>query len=86
MESVTNGNSVAQQLCDAFEVCRQDKQMKTIDTFIIEDDLMKCDIEKPLWIFTVFWLIHRNFLIVVRDPTIQKLQILQKIVSLLIFC
>lgn len=81
MQCKKDGNSIAQQLCDAFEVCRQDKQMKTIDTFVIIEDDIKYDIRKPLWIYTVFWLIHRNFLIVTRDPTIQKLQIVQKVVS-----
>lgn len=78
--STKSDKSVAQQLCDAFEICRRDREIKAIDTFIIEDDI-KSDIQKPLWIYTVFWLIHRNFLIVMRDPTIQKLQIVQKIVS-----
>lgn len=80
-----DGNSIAQQLCNAFEVCRQDKQMKAIDTFIIIEDDIKYDIRKPLWIYTVFLLIHRNFLIVTRDPTIQKLQIVQKIVSVCVY-
>lgn len=78
-----DGDSVAQQLCNAFEVCRQDKQMKAIDTFVIIEDDVMYDVRKPLWIYTVFLLIHRNFLIVARDPTIQKLQIVQKIVSVL---
>lgn len=80
-----DGDSIAQQLCDAFEVCRQDKQMKTIDTFVIIEDDIEYDIRKPLWIYTVFWLIQRNFSIVTRDPTIQKLQIVQKIVSVIFF-
>lgn len=79
--SERDGHSIAQQLCNAFEECRQDKQMKAIDTFVIIEDDIKYDIRKPLWIYTVFLLIHRNFLIVTRDPTIQKLQIVQKIVS-----
>lgn len=75
-----DGTSIAQQLSNAFEECRQDKQMKAIDTFVIIDDDMENDVRKPLWIYTVFLLIYRNLLIVARDPTIQKLQILQKIV------
>lgn len=80
-----DGNSIAQQLCNAFEVCRQDKEMKAIDTFVIIEDDIKYDVRKPLWIYTVFLLIHRNLLIVTRDPTIQKLQIVQKIVSVFTF-
>lgn len=41
----------------------------------------KVSIEKPLWIVTVYWLIRRNLMVVTRDPTIQKLRILQKMVS-----
>lgn len=37
-------------------------------------------IKKPFWLFTMFWLIRRNFLVVARDPTIQKLRIFQKMV------
>lgn len=44
-----------------------------------EDKLHK--IQKPHWIFTILWLIYRNLLIVVRDPTVQKLRIVQKIVN-----
>lgn len=72
--------SVAAQLCDTFERGRQNKQMKTIETFVIEEDI-RYDIKKPPWIYTVFWLFHRNLLIVTRDSTIHRLQILQKIVS-----
>lgn len=41
---------------------------------------MHSDFRKPYWILTIYWLIHRNFLIVVRDPSVQMLRIVQKIV------
>ncbi|XP_058444348.1 protein scarlet [Malaya genurostris] len=34
---------------------------------------------KPFWVLTTFWLTYRAFLVVVRDPTIQWLRLLQKI-------
>lgn len=36
--------------------------------------------QKPIWLLTVYWLVHRNFLGVLRDPTIQTLRVVQKLV------
>lgn len=76
-------NNVAHQLCDAFEASRRadDSTGSIPNGFVVEDDERKYEIQKPLWILTVYWLIYRNLLIVVRDPSIQKIRILQKIVS-----
>lgn len=40
------------------------------------------EFQKPLWLLTVYWLIYRNFLSVLRDPSVQTLRIVQKLVSL----
>lgn len=71
--------SAAQKLCDAFEETRTDRNV-TITNFTMEEE-DSVVIKKPFWLFTIFWLIHRNFLVVRRDPTIQKLRIVQKMVS-----
>lgn len=76
-------NNVAHQLCDAFEATRKDQATEQLNGFIIEEDNKQYEVKKPLWIFTVYWLIYRNLLIVARDPSIQKLRILQKIVRFL---
>lgn len=72
--------SAAQKLCDAFDETRKDRDV-TITNFTMEEEDCVV-IKKPFWLFTIFWLIHRNFLVVRRDPTIQKLRILQKMVSI----
>ena len=77
-------NNVAHQLCDAFEASRKDQVNERTNGFVIDEDVKKYEIQKPLWIFTVYWLIYRNLLIVARDPSIQKLRILQKIVSVFV--
>lgn len=77
-------NNVAQRLCDAFEASRADQSTQTAHNFAIEED-KQGEIQKPLWIFTIYWLIYRNMLIVARDPSIQKIRIVQKIVSESIF-
>lgn len=71
--------SAAQKLCDAFEETRTDRNV-TITNFTMEEE-DSVVIKKPFWLFTIFWLIQRNFLVVRRDPTIQKLRIVQKMVS-----
>lgn len=71
--------SAATKLCDAFEQTREYRDIE-ITNFTMEEDESQV-IAKPFWLFTVFWLIRRNFLVVSRDPTIQKLRIFQKIVS-----
>lgn len=66
-------------MCDAFEETRKREEIKITNFTMDADD--KVSIEKPLWIVTVYWLIRRNLMVVTRDPTIQKLRILQKMVS-----
>lgn len=73
-------NNVAHRLCDAFNASRTEQLARTANNFVIEED-KKVEIQKPLWIFTIYWLINRNLLIVARDPSIQKIRIVQKIVS-----
>lgn len=53
-------NNVARQLCDAFEACRNDQVNERTNGLIIDEDTKKYEIQKPLWIFTVYWLIYRN--------------------------
>ncbi|XP_031636507.1 protein scarlet [Contarinia nasturtii] len=71
-------NNVAHQLCDAFEATRQDHTCEISNDFAIEEE-RKYDVQKPLWIITVYWLIYRNLLIVARDPHIQKIRIVKAI-------
>lgn len=73
-------NNVAHQLCNAFDASRKNELSQITNNLVIENDKQH-EIQKPLWIFTVYWLIYRNLLIVARDPTIQKLRIVQKIVK-----
>lgn len=79
-----DGNSIASQLCNAFEAsCRKRAPLKTsatTTTAAIEED-RKYDRKKPFWICTVFWMLQRNWLIAKRDPSIQNLRIIQKFVS-----
>lgn len=49
-----------------------------IEQFKEDDDVF----QKPYWYFTMYWLCYRNFLTVIRDPSVQTLRIIQKIVSL----
>jgi ATP-binding cassette, subfamily G (WHITE), eye pigment precursor transporter len=37
--------------------------------------------KKPFWITTTFWLTYRALLQVFRDPTVQVLRVVQKVVS-----
>lgn len=76
--------SVAHKLCDAFEASRFNQLVEIENNFTIDEEVM-LDVKKPFWMFTIFWLIHRNLLVVARDPTIQKIRIIQKIVSFF-FC
>lgn len=77
-----DGESAANQLCDAFEAIQHDEPVEiSSKTNAGTTDDAKYERKKPFWICTVFWLIQRNWLIVLRDPSIQNLRILQKIVS-----
>lgn len=75
-------DSVAHRLCDAFEASYENQPTFDLNEFIMEEDKLH-EIQKPHWIFTIMWLIYRNLLIVVRDPTVQKLRIVQKIVNMI---
>lgn len=75
---------MAHQLCDAFEASRQDRIFEAPLNIVIDNDehddhRQYNTTQKPFWIFTVYWLIYRNLLIVARDPSIQKIRIVQKI-------
>lgn len=78
--------NVAHQLSDAFDVSHKEEiTLSPNDNHMIED-YKSYEIQKPLWIFTVLWLTYRNILIVARDPSVQKIRILQKIVSVQSWC
>lgn len=72
-------NNVAHQLSDAFDASRKDELVQLSNNLVVEND-RQYEIQKPIWIFSIYWLIYRNLLIVARDPSIQKLRIVQKIV------
>lgn len=76
----SNIESVAHKLCDAFNASRSIQLVEIENNFTIDEEVM-LDVKKPFWMFTIFWLIHRNLLVVARDPTIQKIRIIQKLVS-----
>lgn len=77
--------NVAHQLCNAFDASRKDEMTQTTNHLQNEND-KQYEVPKPLWIFTIYWLIYRNLLIVMRDPSIQKLRIVQKIVIISFKC
>lgn len=75
-----DNRSATGELCDAYEASNSKQSFGVFDHGdFIENNQGK--VLKPYWIFTVFYLIHRNLLIIIRDPTIQKLRIIQKIVG-----
>lgn len=75
-----DNRSVSNGLCDAYETSNSKQFFEVFDHVdFIEDN--QSEVLKPYWIFTVFYMIHRNLLIIMRDPTIQKLRIIQKIVG-----
>lgn len=77
----------ALRLCDLFAVSEASQRVEMLvnlemsmaesGEFQPKDELFL----KPFWLLTVYWLIYRNFLNVLRDPSVQTLRILQKIVS-----
>lgn len=75
-----DGMRNASKLCDAYDAINRNNHRSDFENFDgIEDS--KYDVQKPFWIFTLYWLIYRNLLIVLRDPSIQRIRILQKVVS-----
>lgn len=81
------------RVCDQYAVSEYAGRIELLINF--EMHLMECgefhDIDYinyqfrgPLWPMTLFWLCYRSLLTIARDPTIQTLRIIQKIVSL--FC
>lgn len=74
-----------ESLDDVRSRCPRRAMKKKKKNNLLKHSIQQCfskqsDFRKPLWILTILWLIHRNFLIVVRDPTVQTLRIIQKIV------
>lgn len=78
-------------LCDLFAVSEAAQQRDMLINFelhIAEESNFDTKFEeainhrRPFWFVTTFWLTYRLLLTVVRDPTIQFLRIVQKIVSL----
>ncbi|KXJ69920.1 hypothetical protein RP20_CCG025406 [Aedes albopictus] len=80
----------AQRLCDLFAVSEAAGQRdvlinlemhmaETGDFKITEESYLS---RKSNWLCTTYWLTYRAFLTVVRDPTVQYLRLLQKIVSI----
>lgn len=79
----------ANRLCDLYAVSEGAQQrdlLINLEMHIAEVGDLQMQHEtvkfnKPRWPVTVFWLTYRTLLTVVRDPTVQLLKILQKIVS-----
>lgn len=79
----------AQRLCDLFAVSEAASQrdvlinleMHMAETGDYNPTEESSHLRKPLWVHTVFWLTYRGFLTVIRDPTVQYLRLLQKMVS-----
>ncbi|KAL6257473.1 hypothetical protein P5V15_011043 [Pogonomyrmex californicus] len=78
---------VAQKICDAFltsEACNEidivlQQKFNAVQCPIEENIHESCVfIESRCWL-RLYWLIHRGFLQVVRDPSVQFIRILQKI-------
>lgn len=77
----------AQRLCDMFAVSEASQQrdllvnlemhMYETGNYFVTEEL--AGFKTPHWHSTFYWLIHRSFLSVVRDPTVQYLRIIQKI-------
>ncbi|XP_055378910.1 protein scarlet [Condylostylus longicornis] len=82
----------AQYLCDVFAVSQAAKQrdmlvnlefhMAESSDYPYETEII--DFRKPFWILTFYRLWYRNSLIVIRDPTVQVLRVLQKMVLALV--
>lgn len=78
---------VAQRICDNFAVsihCQQRDLIVNLEMHMFESGNYKVKDElshfkRPLWCKTVYQLIKRSLLNVIRDPTVQLLRILQKI-------
>lgn len=77
-------HAVATKLCDAYDAQCKNQLSGNVPDFD-EIDESKFEIQKPFWLFTIYWLCMRNLLIVLRDPSIQKIRIVQKIVSSVLF-
>uniref|UniRef100_A0A336L180 CSON003410 protein n=1 Tax=Culicoides sonorensis TaxID=179676 RepID=A0A336L180_CULSO len=78
---------IANRICDLFavsEAAQQRDMLINLEMHIGEEADLQTKYEsvkyrKPYWITTVFWLMYRALLTVVRDPTVQYLRIIQKI-------
>lgn len=85
----------AHRLCDLFAVSQVSQQRDMLvnleihmsescefekHTTVGDDDAVD-RFRKPMWPVTVYWLIYRLMLTVVRDPTVQTMRAGQKIVN-----
>lgn len=80
-------NRISGRICDLFAVSDASQQrdllvnlemhMHESGTYQVKNELV--GFKGPLWMTTLYWLIWRSFLSVIRDPTVQYLRILQKI-------
>jgi ATP-binding cassette, subfamily G (WHITE), eye pigment precursor transporter len=76
------------RICDLFAVSETAKQrdllinfevhMSEVAVFQIKEEEKR--FKKPFWITTFFWLTYRSLLQVCRDPAVQVLRVVQKIV------
>ncbi|XP_037030733.1 protein scarlet [Bradysia coprophila] len=77
------------RICDQYAVSEFAGRINVLTNF--EMHIMECEefhdtnynnyqLRRPYWPKTLFWLCYRNFLTIIRDPTIQTLRIIQKIV------
>lgn len=81
------------RICDFFTVSEQSQQLDMLINF----EMHMCEsgefhvkdeerlFDKPFWIVTMYWLTYRTLLTVVRDPTVQAMRMVQKIVSSALF-
>lgn len=78
----SDDDQLANRLCDAYAISKiPEIRNNPIETEISFEHTTprRDDFRKPFWLVTIYWLTYRNFLIVIRDPTIQTLRIVQKI-------
>ncbi|XP_034944954.1 protein scarlet-like [Chelonus insularis] len=81
-----NSRRTAQSICDAFltsEACKEIDIALQHEIHISKSYDWRLDIcndfQEPRWWSRLFWLTHRGFLQVLRDPSVQMFRILQKL-------
>lgn len=77
----------ATRLCDLFAVSDEGRRVEmlvNLEMSMAESDeprkVQNTQFQKPFWLITVYWLVYRNFLNVLRDPSVQTLRFIQKLV------